>query len=278
MILTIPTLEQLEGKNRLEQFKDGHIEAKTTDFAKILGVGTLMNGNHYDGYVINDYNTSRQVTNIYDENLKLSFSPNNRFMGIRVVVNFSDISKFCSNLKINRKGHIYQANCFLYPKNIVDKNTDKLDSLYNKYVIDNNHIDLKMANSIAVDSYPIDFEAPFYPKYQEQFIYDKKLYIRVLTNTFDKVVLSNNKTYDKNEFVWIESCPILWDIDQEKNIAMTHDIITGGIPFDVKRKYKGKLEKTTMYNYLNNYLKKDLIESIPYTVAGRPYKKTKFRI
>lgn len=277
MILTIPTLEQLQGRNRLEQFKDGHIEAKATDFAKILGAGTYIIGEHYEGYAIQDYNDNKLVTNIYDENLDLSFPPRNRFMGIRLVTNFSDISKFCSNFKINRKGHIYQADCFLYPKNIVDKNLDKLNSLHNEYISNPNN-DLKMANPITLDSCPLDYESPFFPKYQEQYIYNNKIYIRVLSNTFGKITLSNNKIYNKNQFIWIESCPISWDIDQEKNIAITHDIIVSGIPFDSRERYRGRFDKTTMYDYLNNYLKKDLISSIPYTKGGYQYKKTIFKI
>lgn len=266
MKLTIP---------RIEHLNDDNIKAEATDFTKVLGVETLIQNKYYSGYVINDYNSNKQVTSIYDDNLELSFSPRSRFMGIRLVVNFSEISKYCSNLKINKDGHIYQANCFMYPKNVADIDLNKFENLYCEYLNDKNNAKLKTINSLTIDSYPIDSICPFFPKSQEQYMYNGKIYVRVLSNTIDKIKLSNNKIYNNNDFIWFESSPILWDIDQKNDTAMTHDIITGGIPFDSKDKYKGKFEKTTMNSYLNNYLKRDLINSVPYSKVGRQYRKTR---
>ena len=276
MELTIPSLEQLEGKNCLEMFKDGHIGAKAVDFAKILGVGTYINNEYYSGYIIKDGSSNKQVTNIYQDNLKLSFNPKNRFMGIRLVVNFSDISKYCSNMRINKDGHIYQANCFMYPRNVMDKNLEMFENLYCEYLNDRYDALLKPINALTLDSYPIDSNCPFFPKTQEQYIYKGKIYVRVLSNLTEPVVLSNNETYKNNQYVWFESSPILWDVDQQNNTAITHDIICGGIPFDKKDKYRGNFEKTDLNDYINRYLKKDLINSIPYTKGGKGYQKTRF--
>ena len=255
---------------------ENNIEATATDFAKILGVGTIAPDTYHYGYLIEDYDKSKQVNVLYNENLELSFSPKKRFMGIRLVVNFSDISKYCSNIRINKNGYICSAECFMYPKNVTDNNIRTLNALSKMYSLDPTNPYLNIANSITVDSYPIQSENPFFPKTLEQYIVNKKIYVKVLSNTFDKVKLSNNKTYDNKECIWFESSPIIWDINQKNNIAMTHDIIVSGVPFDKKDKYKGNFDKTDLYEYLNTYLKKDLISSIPYSKGGKAYKKTKF--
>lgn len=265
MNLTLPNIELLTGENRYKIFKDGKIGTKATDFAKASGVngiirqrdGLLANN---EAYALTSKSSSRRPIAINYNSHLFSFKPNSRNIGIRLMLSFSDLCSYCFEQKINENGHIYQAKAFLFPKDIVNKElAEELEEQFQEELL------IKPELYLTTDSYPNDSLYPFFPKTNPIYKYNKKLYTKYLINTGGKsLVLSNNEEYTNGKIAWFEVKPIDFTIKQSMNIAISNDIILGGIPFNLKPRYNGHFEKTDIKYYLNSSLEPFLKESGKY--------------
>ena len=90
--------------------------------------------------------------------------------------------------------------------------------------------------------------------------YNGKKYVRIEANFYHKegTTLSNGKTYKNGDYVWVEVQPIRWLVSLKEDKAITRDIILAGIPYNKDNNYSGKLEDSTLYQYINNIFAREI--------------------
>lgn len=99
-----------------------------------------------------------------------------------------------------------------------------------------------------------------YPEYQ----YNGKKYIRVRANSIEltNFKLLNGDNYRNGDYVWVEVAPIKWLIDNENKKLISKYGLLSGIRFgSFEKKYEGNFEETEMYEFLNTYFLRDILQS-----------------
>ncbi len=113
-----------------------------------------------------------------------------------------------------------------------------------------------------------DYDAPSFYLDHKEYVFEGKKYIRIKPNfNLRSNVLSNGVEIDRfslsyDKYVWVEVSPVTWLIDRENNSLISKRALLSGIRFDNKKEYDGKFENTEMYRFLNNYMRRDLFNSI----------------
>ena len=106
----------------------------------------------------------------------------------------------------------------------------------------------------------------FQPVKYEEYEYNGKKYIRVKANSDygdKKFILSNGKSYRNGDYVWIEVSPVIWLIDDRTKTLVSKRGLLAGIRFQTeKKRYYGHFLETEMKWYLDNYMVKDLFQSV----------------
>lgn len=121
-------------------------------------------------------------------------------------------------------------------------------------------------NGVDIENRRDNFVGIMYDEYE----YQGNKYIRVLKNShtyFPDSDKTNNQAIKAadGEPVWIQVSPVKWLLDKKSGLLIAKDCLLSGIRFDRKVKYKGKFEKTEMYQYLNKYMIRDLLQSAQLT-------------
>ena len=148
-----------------------------------------------------------------------------------------------------------------YPQNAADSRMQNiLESEYNRGMN-------KTGISYTFDSAKsYDDNAEFKPVTYEEYEYQGKKYIRIKANFGfggNKFMLSNGACYRNGDYVWVEVAPVKWLIDDENKQLISKYGLVSGIRFlDKKTDYKGDFSKTEMKKYLDDYMVKDLFQSV----------------
>ena len=113
-------------------------------------------------------------------------------------------------------------------------------------------------DSREVEEYGKDFKAQ---QQHEEYEYNGKKYVRVIANLNDNpTVISNRERVSTGDTVWVEVEPIIWLIDEKKNLAVSKKGIVSGIRFYKSRdNWNGDFNNTEMNMFLQTYLKKDMV-------------------
>ena len=98
------------------------------------------------------------------------------------------------------------------------------------------------------------------------FEYNSDKYVRINGNfCLYNQKLSNNKTYADGDYIWIRVSPIKWLIDEKNQLLISKIGLLSGVEFVARsvpyEPYDGVFEKTKMYNFLNNVMVKDMLQS-----------------
>ena len=139
--------------------------------------------------------------------------------GIRPVMSYLDINDFKEYTWVGEDG-IRRVNIGFYPRNINENNgVIKLSKLY---------LNKEMNNTekyyVSDERYIND------PIKHFEFEYEGKKYVRVLTNfCSDTQKLSDAQKYNKNEYVWLESSPITWLVDEKQKLLICEESVLSGI-------------------------------------------------
>lgn len=178
-----------------------------------------------------------------------------RYNGIRPVTQYSYIKNTCKNERQTEDG-ITIVEWGEYPQQAVSKEMQEtLEKLFNEKRLN------ETGKTYTTDSVPFYvYDQDFTEIKHIEYEYNNKKYIRVKLNIFCGaigMILSNGERYNQDDIAWIEVQPIVWAIDKEKNIAITDKIIVAGIKYDDKQS-TSKFEETHIYNFMNNYLLKDI--------------------
>ena len=264
--VTLLSREQIFGDNKLNIFNRITPQTMITDFSILLGSGVCLS--YFGGNKKNQYGnyftkTNYGYSNIYyisyfADLFKSNFSDYD--IGIRPIISYSKIKNNILNEIINRNG-IVEVEYGEYPQYVVNKELqEELEKLYK-----NNELP-KTGKKYTTDSRKYyERDKDFLPQEHIEYEFDDKKYVRVKVNSFyngESFTLSNREMYNDGDYIWVEVSKVKWLVDEEKDIALSKDILVAGIQFDNKEFYKGTFENSNIYKFLNTYFIKDIQEYI----------------
>lgn len=271
MNLTLLGIDNYFGNNKLSIFEKMGVKAAITDFA-ILSGGYVSNNCFVDygdnkladrtGYYwsrTDDGDDDARVVDYYGS--KYDHAVIRRDGGIRAALPYSVIEKISSN-KVRGNYNVLELEYGEYPQQVASR--DIQSSLEYLYSCNSNSLE-ETGKGYTVDSMKYDdYDKVFKPKTYKEYLYNGKKYVRVIANTCFSgadVTLSNGDSYKDGDAVWVEVSKIKWLIDEEKEIAITKNIIASGVQFKNIRDYKGDFSKTDMAYYIDNFLSKEIEQS-----------------
>lgn len=256
--MTIPSEHDLEHS---KVFKTRGIKAMVSDYAKATGVSAYeYEKEEYASYFLSDIRTSRQSQCLVVRNRTVvSDLHGARYIGVRPKISFTHIQNLCTDIKVANDG-VIEANLGLFPDDIVDRNMSHiLNSSFNSKALKESLIEY------TVDQFNrFNMVSPFRDTKNQVYEYEGNLYVRVRVNcSSDKLIsFSNGEKHRGGEYIWCNLKPIKILIDDDENVAYFEKIIIGGIPFNVSiNDIKNSFKNTILYNYLNIYLKKEIMQT-----------------
>lgn len=254
--------KQIKGDDRLKLLD---VICETTDFSTLLGGKTEMCTTDIMRREVlfpsgmwwtqtptkTDYTGNRDVVIVDFSGSLFKEALNYRGCGTRPVIAYSKISASCKNVVINEK-EIIEVEYGEYPQMVADEALSyELEMLYNirrlkftgrKYTTD--------SDSTSV------FRARFHTEYE----YRGNRYIRfVCDSNCDKEPLSDGRITIAGDAYWLKVEPIIWLVDEYKDIAITKKIIFAGVPFKSFGSYTGDFASTTLYWFMNTFFKNEIV-------------------
>ena len=247
--ITLLDEKQLVGTNKLDVLKKYGIVCAATD-AAILS-GAIMEG----CFVKNDTSLKGRTCSYYTKSPDASgdvLSVNSfgelygtfRYLddiAIRPVISFSSSTK---NLFKNRiDGDVVEYGEF---PQYVSSNQDLLEKNYNSKNL-----------NITGRMYTIDDIV-----YQEYYFGDSK-YVRVvsLQKFSNELLLSDGNKYNYGDSIWLKVEPVKWYVDDKTKSLVCVNGLLSGISFD-NSLYNGKFENTSIKEYLDECLMKELFQVV----------------
>ena len=108
----------------------------------------------------------------------------------------------------------------------------------------------------------------FLPLQRIEYEFQGKKYINI--KAYNSIMnphflLSNNVKYSSGDYIWVEVTPVKWLIDDEnKQLISKYSLVSGVRFMDSQKEYKGDFNKTEMKKYLDDYMVKDLFQSVDF--------------
>lgn len=256
--MTIPSEHDLEHS---KVFKTRGIKAMVSDYAKATGVSAYeYEKEEYASYFISNIRTSRQGQCLVVRNRTVASDLHGaRYIGVRPKISLSNIQSFCTDIEVANDG-VLEANLGLFPDDIVDRNMSHiLNSSFNSKALKESPIEYTVDQNNK-----FNMVSPFREAKNQVYEYEGNLYVRVRVNcSSDELIsFSNGEKHRGGDYIWCNLKPIKILIDDDENVAYFEKIIIGGIPFNVSiNNIKNSFKNTILYYYLNNYLKKEIMQT-----------------
>ena len=265
---------QVIGKNVINSLKFWEFYAHLTDFANALGVRSdvrITNGfggyrppNVIYGQYWLDGESVEGKAHFVEKDKLTSGSTTLRINGIRPCIKISDIKSIPRNKdsKLTYSCGEYQVFYGYYPRKVVETMIqEELECLYNKNDL------IETGNSYTIDLNDSNNTTDkFEPLKLKEYEYEGKRYVRLSIRSVYKglsIMLSDNISRKAGSYVWFEVEPVKWIVDDDAKIMYTKEVISGGIQYDEERTTPVKcFEETNLYDFLNNYLEKDLTQDV----------------
>lgn len=263
--LTLPTAEQIFGPNELDIIKKVGTKAAITDFAILLGgyvsgknfIYDINSLNHRTGwYWTKTEDEDYDALAVEQEGLECAHFINARDIGARPILPYTAITNTSLN-QSKRPDGILEVEYGYYPQWAPsDDYQVLLEELFKTGAM------TTLSDYITTDSrMHSEHDNDFEPQEHIIYEYNKIAYIRIKANPVsDNFTLSNGKTYERDDYVWIEISPVKWLIDEETNIAISENILFSGVQFDKESNYTGDFSETEINLYMNTYFIKDLFK------------------
>ena len=265
--LTLMSEGQIWGEQRLDVIKKYGTRCAATDLAILTGCYL------YNNYKVNEDNSLEGRTSWCwtrsddkDNDVRVADNGGRRYYAyrckrggaVRPALQSSTIRSLISPNKERGYNGTYEVECGEYPQMVAE--TDHQAILESELHSGNLK---KTGRNYTFDSRaPYDKDSKFDPITYNEYEYQGKKYIRIKANT-GVAQLSNGEKYHNGEYVWVEVSPVRWLIDERKGILVSKKALVSGIRYLSKdENYKGDFKRTEMYEYLNNYMLKDLFQSI----------------
>lgn len=270
MEITLLDKDDVCGSNALQIFKKYGTNAAVTDFSILLGCGVTSDhtsdSTFYDLDTRSaDYFTKTKANNKIVAISSYGFEYNgekkldDRFIGIRPIVKYSDIKNSCYDEILSDK-NVKEVKFGEYPQTLCEKKTyNELEELYKKGM-------LKRSNKIYTTDSKISGQ--FKKQTHIEYEYNVNKYIRFIADrNIVRAKLSDEKNIEYNKAYWIKTEPIIWMIDEKENIAVSKRILISGIPFDDN--YNCDYNNSLIKKYLNEYFAKEILAEKPITKKDR---------
>ena len=181
-----------------------------------------------------------------------------RSIGARPVVTYSEIKAKILGQEINPNG-VKEVEYGYYPQWIVDEYTSKrLEELYNS-----GKAELTGRCYTADKVSYLNSSLPFQPmKCQEYSCYGRKYirYVYEVDNQIRRSELSNYQSVIKGQAYWLSVKPIVWLVDEDKDIAISKYVLFSGIQYNNKADDIIDFKNTDIYKFMNNYLTKEITQ------------------
>ena len=100
-------------------------------------------------------------------------------------------------------------------------------------------------------------------KYQEYSCYGRKYirYVYEVDNQRRRSELSNYQSVTKGQAYWLSVKPIVWLVDEDKDIAISKYVLFSGIQYsNDNRDNITDFKNTDIYKFMNNYLTKEITQ------------------
>lgn len=249
------TFNEISGKYRLDIIRKKGTTAKATDSAKATGVWSDGKGNAvyyletpYDG-------GSGYVIAIEEHGYNFSSSTSRRQNGVRVVLEFESINEI-----------------FEYGGEILEGNKLRLGTYSNNAMLKDDQE--RWSHRLCSGKLEVCGKYTFDETYNNNVVYynipiyeynGKRATLITINSSFngELFLMSNGEDYRDGDYVWHEVKDVMWDFDKEKLIAVSEDVILGGIQFcNEKDNYHSEEEfpKTNMSKYLNDVFLPELLQ------------------
>ncbi len=294
---TLLSRQQVWGRKKIDVIKKRGVKAAITDFAIILGgrvcketvdgseslekrtgvywTRTRENlknaeGIKYWGYTVAK-NGNRRMSLLQDQTIS-----------VRPVISFSSINEIPTNgdkPKIAEDG-IHEVEYGYYPQKIAPKDLQKtLERLYRAEKLE------KTGNSYSI--LERDSKKDYSVVKKSEFFLNGKKYVRMGSYNSPYSLMpkfSDGISYGNKEYAWFEVSPIKWLIDEKAGIMTTEKIIFSGVPFELDCKKAAidnpetRFDRSYIYNFMNEYLRRDLEQTRKEIVQPMYVEKRKTRL
>lgn len=281
--LMIPKKEQIFGECRLKPIEKRGTAAFITDYA-------ILNGGHYSiddntlknngSYFLNYYEKIKNhgILNYVDEFGEIERGYITKGVGIRPILNFSEICRSYPNLKIETASDgVLEVLFGEYLQMAAD--SDMQNELNNIMLVNQLSVTkekreelkeimgleeiIKTDYSYTRNTYRYN---PFYPETIPVYEYRKRKFAKVVANTMFfnncNFELENLEEYKNGDGVWVEEQPIKWLVSEKEDVMISEKIIQAGIRFDkddclmcmcIPQYYQTEMKK-----YTDRYLEKEI--------------------
>lgn len=263
--LTLLTEEQIYGKNKLNIFNVMNPRAVVSDTAILRGAFVSDYHVDYDSspkgrtgyYWLQNFDKNDEIRGVYCNGLCGYFYYNNRNVGVRVALPYSQIRSLPHTKIIGNDG-LFRIQYGYYPGLAVDSSMQNvLENAYN--VGDLTNIG---AGCIFDGRRYDDYFKNFITEKQTYFEYNGEVYARIRANldlTYNYYfTLSNGEKYEIGDFVWVKVEPIVWLKHPLDDFMISKKVIVAGVMFN-QNKYNGDFSETEMKWFLDNHLSKDIL-------------------
>lgn len=281
--LMIPKKEQIFGECRLKPIEKRGTAAFITDYA-------ILNGGHYSiddntlknngSYFLNYYEKIKNhgILNCVDEFGGIERGYITKGVGIRPILNFSDICRSYPNLKIETASDgVLEVLFGEYLQTAAD--SDMQNELNNIMLVNQLSVTkekreelkeimgleeiIKTDYSYTRNTYRYN---SFYPETIPVYEYRKRKFAKVVANTMFfnncNFELENLEEYKNGDAVWVEEQPIKWLVSEKEDVMISEKIIQAGIRFDkddcLMYMCIPQYYQTEMKKYTDKYLEKEI--------------------
>ncbi|MBQ6538795.1 MAG: hypothetical protein IJL76_00765 [Bacilli bacterium] len=287
---SILRLDQVEGKDRLKIFDKIGADAEVTDFAVYRGAGAFpfkgkylaAKGMEVESPILDKrsarYWTSTKVPGsiskcyAYGKLDKEEVPAWSDEIGVRICVDLDSIRDQLTDIRTVDYGHgeVTIANFGEFPQDRVLSNSGrkKREDFHQMFPNSDDEVrrlteafergDMKpTAKSYSTWGYRTElyndgterhFEQIESPEYE----YEGRKYALVRPATFEE-----SEMWGRG-FAWIEVKPIEWYIDEESGLAISKDILLGGMPISRKGFYLNNFNNTIIHEFLNDEFALDI--------------------
>ena len=248
---TFLTLEQVYGNSndKLSPLAVYGTIAKETDFCMFSKYSSLYGGGTWWLKTSNDSDNAYYVS---ERGINFEGDVDYKNRGVRPSISYSAIKEYSK--VISEIGNIKEIGFGFYPQTVVSDDEAKI--LENKYQND----ELDMTGKTYTQNQPYNK----LPEYED----DSGKYIRLIGNNQNKNnKLSKDRCIELYKPYWIKVEPIIWYVDEKRDVAFSQKILFSGIPFNEEKTYDGNFETTYIKKFMDSCFAKEILpESISKTI------------
>ncbi|MBR1413623.1 MAG: hypothetical protein IJ574_03025 [Bacilli bacterium] len=261
--ITVPTNEDLFGKNKLDIINKIGLPANVTDYAIINGIFV---GDYYTdiirsnlanrtGYYITKFEENDEHNHVVIiDGSGLAHTHDYRFAGVRPIIHYDTLEELTNELII--ENDIKYINYGQYPMNVVNsKQQNILESLFQNE-------ELTISKDVISQNVSLNYD-DFIPGYKIVYELDGKKYIRCHINKDliygkDGVILSDGNFYPVDSYAWINIEKIKWYVNERHKTLLSENVLFSARGYHEPLSYEQGLEDNGIDYFLNNSFKEEI--------------------